>query len=81
MVRPPFGTALDSGRLLRVVAVVAAVEVTLRVGLGRAVHPFLYLLTPPVVAVVGFGLLAPGLRTRVLDERRRYAVDTPGRRG
>jgi hypothetical protein len=73
----PLRRAVDSGRLLNIAFVIAFLEVALRLGLGIAVHPFLYLLTPPVVAIVGGGLLAPGIRTRVLDERRRYAVDDP----
>lgn len=68
--------ALDSGRLFRVAFAVAFLEVSFRIGLGVAVHPFLYLLVPPVVAIVGVGLLAPGIRTRILDERRRYAAET-----
>lgn len=77
MSRPPLRTALDRGWLLQVAFVLAFLEIALRIGLGRAVHPFLYLLAPPVVAVVGFGYVAPQIRTRVLDERRRYAVDSP----
>jgi hypothetical protein len=72
----PLWRALDSGRLLRVAALVAFLEVAVRVALGVAVHPFLYLLAPPVVAIGGVGMLASGLRTGVLDERRRYAAGT-----
>jgi hypothetical protein len=75
----PLRDALDSGRLLRTAFLVATLEVVVRLGVGIAVHPFLYLLTPPVVAVVGVGRLAPGIRTRILGERHRYAVDSPGR--
>jgi len=78
MSEPPLRDALDSGRLLRLAFVVVAFEVAVRLGLGIVVHPFLYLLTPPVVAILGIGTLAPGIRTRILDERHRYAVDSPG---
>ena len=77
MSRPPLRTALDSGWLLQVAFVIALVEVALRLALGSIVHPFLYLLTPPVAAVLGFGYVAPGVRTRMLGDRRRYAVDAP----
>lgn len=75
-VGPPVRSALDSGWLLQVAAVVVAVETAVRIWLGSTVHPFLYLLAPPVVAVVGVGRLAPTIRTRVLGLRNRYALDT-----
>lgn len=73
----PLQSAPDSGRPLRTALGVAALEVALGLGLGVAVHPFLFLLVPPVAAVVGIGTVAPDIRTRVLGGRRRHAAGTP----
>ncbi|USZ69286.1 hypothetical protein NGM10_05995 [Halorussus salilacus] len=63
----PTGLTLDSPRLLASATAVALAEATLRLLLGWAVHPLLALVVPPVVAVVGLGALAPGVR-RALAE-------------
>lgn len=78
MVRSPYRDALGSSYLLQIAFAVALGETLLRILLADVLHPFMYVLTPPVVAVLGFGLAAPSLRTRVFGMRRRYAVDPTG---
>lgn len=78
MSRSPLKTALNSSSLLQVAFLIAFLETALRIGLGRSLHPFFYLLTPPVIAVIGFGLFGPKLRTRALGMRQRYATDVSG---
>lgn len=71
-------STLNSTRLVGVAAVVAVVEIALRVLLAFAVSPLLVVALPPVVAVVAFGVVVP--ESSVTDDSRpRYRERLRGR--